>query len=144
MTIASIEIRSARGRDTMAAVRSAASPPTRVPLPISMGRCDDGKRTCSQSKSHCFDESTCSRIGIDQLLMFGAEMHEHIDESSDLSRQMMPMRIERVHQKLDWMIVRQKAYQAAGLKIVVHQKAGSQANANAFQRCMAQSLAAVG
>src|SRR5438105_7050563 len=89
-------------------------------------------------------ESTRSRIGVDQLLMFGAEPHQHVDEDSDLGRQMMPMRIDRVHGKLNRPILRQQPYQPAGIKIAVHQKAWSQANSNPFQRRAAQRLATVG
>ena len=88
-------------------------------------------------------ERACSSVGVDQLLRFGAELHQRIDEGSDLGRQMMPMRVDRVHRKLNWPILRQKPHQPAGIEIVVQQKAWSQANANSFQRCTAQSLATV-
>src|ERR1700676_4815883 len=38
-----------------------------------------------------------SRIRIDQLLLLGAVMREHVDKGSDLRREMMTMRIDRIH-----------------------------------------------
>jgi hypothetical protein len=76
--------------------------------------------------------------------MFDAETHQHIDEDSDLGRQMMPVRIDRIHRKLDWPILRQKPYQPAGIKIVADQKAWSQEKAAPFERGTAQGLATVG
>jgi hypothetical protein len=42
-----------------------------------------------------------SGIGIDQLLLLGAVMREPIDEAADLYREMMPMRVDRIHRKFD-------------------------------------------
>ena len=38
-----------------------------------------------------------SRIRIDQLLLLGTVLHEHVDEGPDLRRQMVLVRIDRVH-----------------------------------------------
>ena len=44
-------------------------------------------------------------------------MHQHVDEGTHLRRQMMAMRIDRVHRHLDRPIFRQEAHQATGIEI---------------------------
>ena len=56
-----------------------------------------------------------SRIRIDQLLMLGAVLREKIDKGSHLRRQMVTMRINRVHRKFHRPVFGQETNQAARL-----------------------------
>ena len=110
-------------------------------------RSDELRRSTAdhcESRPPRVQETPRSRIGVDQLLMRGAVMRQHVDEGSDLSRQMMPMRVDRVHRKLNWPILGQEPHQPAGFKIVMHQEPWGQADATPLQRRTAQSLATVG
>ena len=85
-----------------------------------------------------------SRIRIDQLLLLGAVVRKHVDESPDLGRQMMAMRIDRIHRKLHRPIFRQQPNQPALFEIVMDQKPRCQRDPDAVQRGGAQRFAAVG
>ena len=65
------------------------------------------------------DGQSTSGIGIDQLLLFGAVLREQIDEGPDLRREMMAVRIDRIHREFDRPVFRQQANQPAGFEIVM-------------------------
>ena len=71
-------------------------------------------------------------------------LHEKIDEAADFRRQMMAMRINRVHRKFHRLVVRQETDQTAGLEIVADQESRGQRNADTPQGSRPQRLAAIG
>ena len=56
-------------------------------------------------------------------------MCEHVDEDANFRREMMAMRINRIHRQFDRPIFRQQANQPAGFEVVVDQKTGGARNA---------------
>ena len=66
---------------------------------------------------------------IDQPLMHHAMLHEKINEAADLRRQMVAMRIDRVHRTFHRPVVRQETNQTTGLEVVGDQEARGQGNA---------------
>ena len=58
-----------------------------------------------------------SRIGIDQHLLLGTLMRKHIDEGTNLRREMMAVWINRVHRKFHRPVFGQQTNQTAFLKI---------------------------
>ena len=63
-----------------------------------------------------------SGIGIDQLLLLGTVVDEQVDEGADLCRQMVTMRIDRVHRELHRPVFRQETDQPARFEIIADQK----------------------
>src|SRR5262245_48670780 len=84
-----------------------------------------------------------SGIRIYPLLLLRGVMSQHVDKCPHLRRQVMPMRIHRVHGKLDRTVFRQQAHQPATFEIVMHDEAGREANRDTFKRHGPDRLAAV-
>ena len=76
--------------------------------------------------------------------MLGTVMRDEINESADLRRQMMAMRVNRAHCKFHWTVFRQQTNEAPRRDIVGDQKSRGQSNADTLQSGRPQRLAAVG
>jgi len=73
-------------------------------------------------------------------VQLGAVAGEHVDEGADLRRQMMAVRIDRVHGKFHWSVFGQETNQPAGFEIVPDQKSRRKADADAVARSLCRSL----
>src|SRR6266436_7896255 len=85
-----------------------------------------------------------SRKWIYQALMLGTVVHEQIDKAPDLRRQMMAMRIDRVHREFHRPVLRQYTNQTALFEIVGDQESRRQRNTDALQSGCSHCLAAIG
>jgi hypothetical protein len=80
----------------------------------------------------------------DQLLMLGAMMCQQIDEGANLGREVMAMRVDRIHRQFHRPIFRQQANQSTGFEVVVDQKTGNETNRPTLQGDGAQRFPAIG
>src|SRR6266702_5009014 len=84
-----------------------------------------------------------SRIGIDQLLLLGTVIRKHVDEGTNLRREMMAVWINRVHRKFPRPVFGQQTNQTAILKIIMDQKPWCETYADALQRGHPQRVTAI-
>ena len=81
---------------------------------------------------------------VNKPLMLGTVVREQVDEASDLRRQMMAVRIDRVHRKFRFPVFGKDADKPARLQIVGDQKSRRQPNTDTLQGGRSQCFATVG